>query len=77
MALAIRAPPGGRSRDAEKAPCSAGEQQTNCTQREWCPVLSLPPVVATAPQASRNTYQTDVHHGSKKETLYDNFSGSL
>jgi hypothetical protein len=52
------ASPGKRHRDAKKARAAQGEQQTNRTKREWCPVLDFPPAVATASQASRNTYPT-------------------
>jgi len=46
MTLAIERSPGERRRDAEKAPCGAGELQTNRTQRGWCPVLRVPPAAA-------------------------------
>src|SRR3984893_6256098 len=67
----LSAPPGERNRDAEQAPCSAGEQQSNCTQREWCPVLRVPPAAATGAPGEQK-HLPDVN--SKKETLYDDFS---
>ena len=77
MTLAIGRSPGKRHRDAKKAPCGAGEQQTNRTQREWCPVLTVPPGAATAPQASRNTYLTELHHGSKERNALRRFLAAL
>jgi len=43
MTLAIGRFPQERDRDANKALRGAGEQQTNRTEREWCPVLSSSP----------------------------------
>src|ERR1700687_1820747 len=57
MTLAIDAPPGERHRDANKAPCSAGEQHNNRTKREGvsrCSQQSLGSL--RRPQASSNTY---------------------
>jgi hypothetical protein len=58
MTLAIGASPGMRQRDAKKARAAQGEQQTNRTDGMVSPVLDFPLAVATAPQASRNTYRT-------------------
>src|SRR5438477_6670493 len=53
----------------------AGEQQTNCTQREWCPVLRVPPAAAIgAPGEQKHLPDVITHQGSKNETLYDDFS---
>src|SRR6266852_381032 len=57
MTLAIDAPPGERHRDANKAPCGAGEQHNNRTKREGvsrCSQQSLGSL--RRPQASSNTY---------------------
>jgi len=57
MTLAIDAPPGERHRDANKAPCSAGEQHNNRTKREGvsrCSQQSLGSLRRF--QASSNTY---------------------
>src|ERR1700687_1646841 len=57
MTLAIDAPPGERHRDANKAPCSAGEQHNNRTKRRGvlrCSQQSLGSL--RRPQASSNTY---------------------
>ena len=43
MTLAIERFQQERDRDANKALRGAGEQQTNRTEREWCPVLSSSP----------------------------------
>jgi hypothetical protein len=57
MTLAIERSPGSAHRDANKAPCGAGEQHNNRTKREGvsrCSHLPLGPL--RRPQASSNTY---------------------
>src|SRR6266702_3222167 len=57
MTLAIDAPPGERHRDANKAPCSAGEQHNNRTKREGVSRCSQQLLGSLRrPQASSNTY---------------------
>ena len=58
MTLASRQFPQERDRDAKKARAAQGEQQINRTNGMVSPVLDFPLAVATAPQASRNTYPT-------------------
>src|SRR5438093_13285619 len=57
MTLAVERSPGSAHRDANKAPCGAGDQQTNRMKREGvsrCSHLPLGPL--RRPQASSNTY---------------------
>jgi hypothetical protein len=57
MTLAIEHSPGSAHRDANKAPCGAGEQQTNRMKREGVSRCShLPLGSLRRPQASSNTY---------------------
>src|SRR6266536_1839091 len=74
MTLAIERSPGSVHRDANKAPCGAGEQQTNCTQREWCPVLRTTPCGCQWRPRRAETLTGLVHTPrQQKETLYDDF----
>ena len=59
MTLAIGRSPQERDRDAKKAPCGAGEMQTDRTRTGVVSrAQKFPLRLPLAPQASRNTYQT-------------------
>src|SRR5216683_3700064 len=63
--------PTGTPSRANKAPCGAGEQHNNCTQREWCPVLRVPPVAAIGARGEQK-HLPELHTPrSKNESLYD------
>ncbi len=74
MTLAIQAlPRGSATATLSKAPCGAGEQHNNCTQREWCPVLRVPPVAAIGARGEQK-HLPELHTPrSKNESLYDDF----
>ena len=69
-------PRGSAVATPSKRRAGAGGQQTNRTQREWCPVLRVPPVAAIGAPGEQKHLPEMHTPGSKKETLYDNFSGS-
>jgi hypothetical protein len=65
MTLALAHPSPERLATPSKRRAARASSKGNRTKRGGVPCSFLTPEVATAPQASRNTYQTSLHHCSR------------
>src|SRR5438105_6334086 len=68
--------PTGTPSRANKAPCDAGEQHNNRTQREWCPVLRVPPAAAIGAPGEQKHLPDWITPRQQERTLYNDFGSS-
>src|SRR5450755_1441568 len=67
-------PRGSAVATPSKRRAGAGEKHNNRTQREWCPVLRVPPAAATGALGEQKHLPDVNTPRQQNETLYDDFS---